>query len=74
MKRSPELEAIAANLGRKIRAALPENVVFIFMLTEQGDEGWMTWITNGKRPDVVMTVKEFLVKLELQQAGEERTI
>lgn len=69
-----ELELHCRALGRVLKRSLPPDVVFCLMLGVEGAEGWNAWITNGRRPEMVNMLKEFLVKLDLHQAGDERTI
>lgn len=57
------LEGDARLLGKFIKQAIPEGAGFALLLFEfEGDA--MTWVSNANRADMVIALKELIVRLE----------
>jgi hypothetical protein len=58
------LEAEARSIGRIIWGAIPDGTGFAVLLFDFGDGGNLTYISNGKRADLIKTLRECAEKLE----------
>ena len=65
-----EAEQRAREIGRAIKAAMPEGWGFTLMLFTFGDGGNTTWITTARREDAIKAIRELADRLERGEAGE----
>ena len=65
-----ELQRDARAIGKRIAASLPEGTGFALLVFEFGQTGNLAWISNGERTDMLNALREFIVRVELGQAGE----
>lgn len=65
-----QLETHAREIGRTIAGALPKGVGFALLVFDFGEGGNLAWMSNANRADMVNSLKEFIVKIGLNQAGE----
>lgn len=62
--RNRPMEAEARKLAKILGDSLPPNIGFTLFLYEYGDEGWLTYVSSGRREDMIKTINEWL---DLQQ-------
>ena len=58
------LEAVCADLGRRIKAQLPEGIGMTLLLFDFGEGGNMAYLSSANRGDMCRAMREFLGKLE----------
>lgn len=63
-KRLEELEEGARHLGETIAEACPPDTGFCLLLFDYVPGGWMTFISNADRQDMVQALKKLITKLE----------
>ena len=69
------LNAAARACGEIIASKLPEEVGFGLLLFHFGPGGFLSWISNGQRGDMVRAVKEWLARVEHPEGnGKERGV
>lgn len=68
-----ELNAKCRELGELVGAQLTSGVGFALLIFDFGTGGNLAWISNADRAEMLNTLKEFIVKVELDQAGERRS-
>lgn len=56
----PGLNSAAKRVGRLIGAELPPDVGFALLLFNFGRGGFLSWISNAERGDMIRAVKEWL--------------
>lgn len=63
------IEQTAREVGEVIKSALPPGVGFALLMYTFGEDGWMTYLSNGEREDMIKAMKELLLKLEKEPRG-----
>jgi hypothetical protein len=61
------LETVAQRVGGLIGGAIDSGdsgALFALLMFTPGEEGWMTWVSNAERPDMVKALREMADKLE----------
>lgn len=58
--RNLSMEQEAQRLARVIDQGLPRGVGFTLFLYEFGEQAWMTYVSNGRRDDMINAVQEWL--------------
>lgn len=67
MTKRNDLEAVeveARNIGRVIGKSLPPNIGFGLVLFSFGEDGFLTYISNAQREDMVKALRECADKIE----------
>lgn len=59
-----ELEAECHELGRLLKAGLPEGVGFVLALFEYGPDGWLSYLSSAKREDCLKALRELITVIE----------
>ena len=68
-----ELETLAREVGRLIQTAIAQEMAeapgtrkigFALYLFDFGDSGWITYVANGARGDVVRMMREWIERTE----------
>lgn len=56
------MEDVGRKLAARINADLPPGIGFALLLYEfgEGERRWLSYIANGKREDMIKTMKEFI--------------
>lgn len=55
-----ELEQQCREIGEVIAENIPRNCGFMLMVFEYGEGGWMTYMSNAKRADMVRVLQEWI--------------
>jgi len=58
--RNKPMEEQARVLAKVLNDSLPPTIGFTLFLYEYGDKGWLTYISSGKREDMINAVEEWL--------------
>lgn len=61
------LEAAGQRLARMIAGVLPPGVGFTIVLFTLDHEGWLTYVSNAERADMIRTLDELLTRWKAQQ-------
>jgi hypothetical protein len=59
-----QMEYVARQLAARIDEGLPKGIGYTLLLYEFGEGGWLSYICNGKREDMIKAMKEFIEKNE----------
>lgn len=59
-----QMETKTAEIGRILGAAVPKGCGFAFLLFNFGENGFMNWVSNAQRKDMIAALKEMIHKLE----------
>ncbi len=51
-------------IGKLIGSRVPAGVGFALLLFNMGESGWMNYISNARREDMVKAMRELLFKIE----------
>lgn len=57
-----QMNESARELGGVIGDMLPDDVGFALMLVSKGDAGWLSWISNLNRDNMIEAMEEFIKK------------
>lgn len=72
-----EMERKIAEIGRIIGGEMPRGCGFALLLfnfsNEGEDGGFMNWVSNAQRPDMIKALKEMVHKLENDRRDFHRT-
>lgn len=67
----PELEALIADVGRRIAVSIKEagegrgrKLGFALLVFDFGAGGFLTWMSNANREDMIRVLREFTEKLQ----------
>lgn len=60
----PEVREQMNDVARAIDGALPAGKGFVLLVFDFGDGGFMNYISNSERADMVRAMKEFIAKEE----------
>jgi len=60
----PNVKATMQQLGRAIGEACPPGTGFALLMFDFGGVGFMNWLSNAQRGDMIPALKEMLYKLE----------
>lgn len=68
-RRQEEGEAIARELGRQLKAELEDTTTgppmgFALWIFDFGDKGFLSYISNARREDMIKLLREHLKRLE----------
>jgi len=63
-----QMERTAREVGRLLGGHMPAGCGFALFVFEYGPGGWLTYMSNAERADMVNALKEFLVRVELGKA------
>jgi len=64
-----ELEAECRGLGRRLKDSLSPEVFFVLILATSGEGGFMTYLSNARRGDMISMMWEMLQKMENDPEG-----
>ncbi len=56
------LEALCREVGGMIGDMMPPGVGFMMMIFTLGEGGWMTYLSNAERDDMIRALTEFIEK------------
>lgn len=55
-----QMEATGRAIAERIGVDLPKGIGFTLLLYQFGPGGWLNYISNGRREDVVKAMEEFI--------------
>lgn len=59
-----DLEKRAQEVGRMLGPVMPAGVGFCFIMFTFDEGGWLTYVSNAERSDMIKSLKETLEKLQ----------
>lgn len=59
-----ELNELARSIGNRIGSSLPKGVGFSLIVFTFGEGGWLSYISNGQREDVLKMLDEYRERLK----------
>jgi hypothetical protein len=62
--RETELNTVNRRIAEVIRPMLPAGAGFALLVFDMGPDGFMTWVSNAKRADMVKALRELANVLE----------
>ena len=62
--RNPEVEAKLKEIGRMLKASMPEGFGFTLLITSYGDGGSLFYMSSCDRQSMIATMREFIQKHE----------
>lgn len=71
MSTRAELEQASRGIAERIKVGLPSGVGFTLIVFDFGVGGNLAYISTAQRADMVNTLKEMIVKLELDLPAED---
>ena len=60
----PDVKAQGEAIASVIQDALPDDVLFGLFIVSKGEDGFMNWISNADRNDMISALKEWLAVQE----------
>lgn len=60
-------EIHARDIGRILKASMPEGWGFVLLLVSKGSVGVMTYLSDCRREDIIKFLKEMVVKFEANE-------
>lgn len=63
------LEEHARGIGRVLKDSVPPGVGFALILFTFGGDGWLTYLSNGQREDMIKCLEETLHKIRTSPAA-----
>jgi hypothetical protein len=64
-----ELEAECRALGRRLKESLSPEIHFVLILATSGESGFMTYLANARRGDMISMMWEMIQKMENEPEG-----
>jgi hypothetical protein len=59
-----KLEAICDAVGTTIHRTMPDGVGYALLVFGMGEEGWITYMSNAERVDMIKAMRELIGKME----------
>lgn len=60
----PEAERSAQRIAQLIGHGLPEGYGFALLVFSFGEKGYLTWVSNAERADMIATLREAITMLD----------
>lgn len=57
------MEEHARGIGQVLKDAMPPGIGFALVLFSFGPDGWLTYLSNGQREDMIKCLEETLQKI-----------
>ena len=68
-----EAERKTGEIGKLIGSQMPKGYGFALLLFSFGDDGFMNWVSNAQRPDMIKALRETADRLEKDPRNFHRT-
>jgi hypothetical protein len=59
-----DIRRVSTEIGRNIAKAIPPGVMFALLVFDGGDHGFMNYVSNADRVDMIAGLKELIANLE----------
>ena len=63
------MEEHARGIGKVLKDAMPPGIGFALVLFSFGSDGWLTYLSNGEREDMIKCLEETLQKIKTSPHG-----